>query len=314
MRNQPSKATKGRPTIREIEVLHALIDWRKTTSAAQRLGWSQPAVSRLLAQLEHKVGRSLFRREGGRLHATPEGLRLYQLTQPVLNVLDRLDQAVSIATDEPLRIIAPATLGTNFLPSLVASFLSAQPGLDIQFESGTSVDVLAQVADGNVDLGIVDSQASHPSLKLIPFRRAILHVVLRADDPLALRKVLSPEDLADKSLVALSRRFQTRGAVERAFLDAQIEFKIAAEVSTTALAVELVRNGVGVSIINPFPMASVVRDTELRFVPFMPELVLDSVFVLSDFRPASSGAMLFMKHVFACQTPDSFSQCLGGLE
>jgi DNA-binding transcriptional LysR family regulator len=141
-----------------------------------------------------------------------------------------------------------------------------------------------------------------------------LHVVLRADDPLASRKILSPEDLAEKPLVALSRRFQTRGAVERAFLDAQTEFKIAAEVSTTALAVELVRNGVGVSIINPFPMASVVRDTELRFVPFVPEFVLDSVFVLSDFRPASSGAMQFMKHVFACQTPDRFSQCLGGLE
>ena len=65
-------STSGRrpPSLRELEVLQAMIATRKTVAAAQMLGISQPAVSRALAALEAHVGRPLFAREGGRLVPT----------------------------------------------------------------------------------------------------------------------------------------------------------------------------------------------------------------------------------------------------
>ena len=58
---------RRRPSLRELEVLQAMIATRKTVAAAQMLGISQPAVSRALAALEADVGCALFARQGGRL-------------------------------------------------------------------------------------------------------------------------------------------------------------------------------------------------------------------------------------------------------
>jgi DNA-binding transcriptional LysR family regulator len=67
-----------RPSFRELEALHALVEARKTTSAAHKIGVSQPAISRAIQDLEHRVGKALFRREGGRLVPTADGILLYQ--------------------------------------------------------------------------------------------------------------------------------------------------------------------------------------------------------------------------------------------
>ncbi|WP_291634202.1 LysR family transcriptional regulator, partial [Bosea sp. (in: a-proteobacteria)] len=78
------------PSLRELEILQAMIATRKTVAAAQMLGISQPAVSRALAALEAHVGRPLFMREGGRLVPTGDAFALEAEAQPIFDALERL--------------------------------------------------------------------------------------------------------------------------------------------------------------------------------------------------------------------------------
>ena len=78
------------PSLRELEVFRATISAGSATSAAQRLGISQPSVSRALAQIEQRVGMILFLRQNGRLVPTAEALALNNELEDVFESLDRV--------------------------------------------------------------------------------------------------------------------------------------------------------------------------------------------------------------------------------
>lgn len=296
-----------RPSLRELEVLRALIATRKTTSAAQRLGISQPAVSRAIAGLERRTGRALFRREGGRLVPTADALLLYEQVAPIFATLERLERAPwATGGGAPLRLAAPATLAHAFLPKLVAAFAREAGGLPVQVEIGTTMDVIASVADGNVDLGITDTGAPHASVKLEPFRRSSAHLVLGVDHPLAARAAIGPADLDGVDLIVLTRRFAVRTIFDRLMMDAGAEPTIVFEVATAAMAYELVRAGVGVALLNPFPLAF-TADPGVVFRPFEPAVAFQTSFVVSAAVPLPPVARRFMEFVRTRQPDDGLS-------
>src|SRR5579883_1992785 len=59
--------------IRQIEIFRAVASSLSVTTAARRLGISQPAVSKYLRLLSEELGFALYRRQGGRIVLTPEG-------------------------------------------------------------------------------------------------------------------------------------------------------------------------------------------------------------------------------------------------
>jgi DNA-binding transcriptional LysR family regulator len=302
-----------RPTFRELEALHALVEARKTTAAAHKLGVSQPAISRAIHDLEQRLGRVLFRREGGRLHATSDGVRLYDESRPIFAALERLGQAASVEGEEhALRIIAPPTLAHCFLPGLLAGYAAEQPRVRLHIEVGTTNDVIAKVADGAFDVGIADSHGAHPSLIYEPFRRTSAHIAMSAGHALAALAEVGPADIAGQPFVALTRRFPSRGALERIMADAGQRLQIAVEVATSSLAYELVRAGTGLALINPFPVASLREDDGVVLRPFAPRVTYECVFVRSAAGPVSAPARALMDHVRRRQPADRYSELLRG--
>lgn len=288
-------------------MLRALIATRKTTSAAQRLGISQPAVSRAIAGLELRTGRALFRREGGRLVPTADALLLYEQAAPIFAALERLERAPWAAGDgAPLRLSTPPTLAHAFLAPLVAAFSRENASRPVQIEVGTTMDVIANVADGNVDLGITDTGEPHASVKLEPFRRSSAHLVLRTDHPLAGRAVIRPGDLDGVDLIVLTRRFAVRTVFDRLMMDAGAEPRIVFEVATAAMAYALVRAGVGVALLNPFPLVF-DADPLVVFRPFEPAVAFRTSFVVSAAVPLPPVARRFMEFVRARQPDDGLS-------
>jgi DNA-binding transcriptional LysR family regulator len=296
-----------RPTFRELEALHALIESRKTTSAASRLGVSQPAVSRAIQQLESRLGKALFSREGGRLSPTQDGIALYQQSLPIFAALSGLGRPAEEASEtRPVLMIAPPTVAHRFLPEIVAAFMREEPGVRMQIEVGTTSDVISQVADGRFDLGITDGQVNHPALVFEPLRRAYAHVILRADDPLAEKAELGPMDLHRQPVIALTRRFLIRSTLERLFMDAGAEPEVMMEAATSAIAYELARAGVGKAIINPFPV-SLRADPDMAIRLFVPRASFETCFVLPSAAPPPARTRRFMDFLKSRQREDGYS-------
>ena len=291
---------RRRPSLRELEVLIAVIETGKTTAAAHRLGVSQPAVSRALVQLETAVGRRLFERQGGRLLATPDAVALAAEAGPIFSILARISSRDRRASDAgSLRIVAPPTVAHRFLDRIVPAFATDHPETRVHIEVSTSSDVINAVAEGQADVGVADTVFHHPGVRRLGFLQTEAQAVLPGDDPLASAPFVTPADLAGRPFVALTRRFSSRALVERAFEDARARLQIVAEVATSAIVVQLVAAGMGggrgVGVVNPFP-AAMRPDDAVRFVPFRPEIGYETAFLVSAGRP-SEAAMRFMDHV-----------------
>lgn len=305
MRNGGAERDK-RPSFRELEALHALVEARKTTSAAAKLGVSQPAISRAIHDLEKRLGKQLFHREGGRLVPTADGILLYQQSLPIFETLAGLGRGGNERSSDPVRIIAPPTIAHRFLPEIIAGFLQAEPKIRVLLEVGTTSDVIASMADGKYDFGITDAQLHHPAIVFEPFRRSSAHAILRTDHPLAEKAELTLGDLKGQRFIALTRRFSVRSMLDRIFMDGGGGPEIVAEAATSAIAYELVRRGLGITIINPFPVAF-ANDPAIAIRPFHPKASFESCFVLSTQGPPPQQARRFMDFLRHHQRDDGYT-------
>lgn len=287
-------------TLRELEVLRALVQSGTTRAAADRLGISQPAVSRAVAQLEARLKRALFRREGGRLVPLAEALAVDAELDPVFAALGRIEHAATRAPDPsvPLRIAAPPTIAHRFLPGPVGDFLRAHPGVPVNVDVLSSDLLVTQVAEGRVDVAMSDVEPSHAGVRAEPFRTTEAVCLMRREHPLAAREWVGPGDLDGAEFIALTRRHSARVAIDAVFAAAGVRCQIVIETATSVSASEYVREGLGLTLVNPFPVAWRL-DPALAVRPFRPGIALRSSFLLpSGVRPGAA-ALAFMALVRA---------------
>lgn len=295
------------PTLRELDVLRAMVATRKTVAAAAMLGISQPAVSRIISTLEERLGLVLFTRSGGRLTPTSDAFMLEAEATPIFAALERLTHWPSRAREGGmLRIMTVPTIGQCLLPGMIAGFRMQAPDVKIGIDITTSNDVIAAVADRRADIGIVDTPAHHPSVRVEMFRESVAHVVMKEDDPLGAKHQLGVADIADRPVVALSGRFAARAEAERAFAAAGKPFDVGVEVSTVMLAAEMVRAGMGVSLLNPFPL-SLTGMAGLAARPFSPSISYRTCLMFPATGGVSTLARRFADHVKAAQPEDGLT-------
>jgi DNA-binding transcriptional LysR family regulator len=290
----------------EYQALRALMQSGTTSRAAVRLGLSQSAVSRSISSLEARTGRLLFERDNGRLRPTGEAVRLNRRLDQLFDALDRIDGPLP-PERESLRLIAPPTYAHRFLVTQIAGFLKANPNYFISLEVAPSDEVIRGILDERFDLGLTAVDLSREGVKLTPFRVSSAVCVMPKDHALAGRDAVRPEDLHDLPLIALTHRHARRAQLEKVLLAARSEPRIVAEVSTTFAAVDLAREGLGVTIVNPFPIFN-YRSADMEFRPFASQISYRSFFVTSDRRQLTSIARAFMRHLRLHIPKDPFSQ------
>ncbi|CTQ32749.1 LysR substrate-binding domain-containing protein [Jannaschia rubra] len=283
-------------TLRELEVLHALIRTGTAMNAARSLGISQSAVSRRLAQLEDRLGLALFTRAGGRLVATPEAFAINEQLGPVFATLGRIvnhAREPRTAHRGTLSIVAPPTIAHRFLPGRIAAFRKRNPELHISLEVIASDSLITGIAECRFDVGLTDTQPAHDGITSEPLIATQAICILPGAHHLADRDVIRPEHLEGEAFVALSRRHSSRVAIDRTFERAGVRRHIAIETATSVSAMEFVRDGLGVSLVNPFPIVHQIgRGVAVR--PFLPEIAYTTSFLLPSSRAPTAAAVDFI--------------------
>ena len=287
-------------TLRELEVVKALVETGKSTSAARRLGLSQPAVSRALAQLEAELGRQLFDRVGGRLVPTADALAVNAELGPIFAALARIRNRSDRSANHSgvFRVAAPPTIAHRFLPPWIARFTKANPSLEILFEVLSSDALVTGVAEARFDVAIADTEPSHEGVRTDLLLATEAICVLPARHRLAERPSIAPQDLEGEPFVSLTRRHSARIAVDRVFERAGVERKIVIETATAVSAAEFVREGLGVALLNPFPIVHQLG-TGIVVRPFAPTVPYRTSFLMPSSRPLSPAAADFMEMIRA---------------
>jgi DNA-binding transcriptional LysR family regulator len=223
------------------------------TGAAAVLGRTQPAISRLLKELEADIGFALFERAKGRMAPTPEGRLFFEELQRAFAGFERI---ASVAAEirqgrrGTLRVAAmPAA--ASFLPRVVRRFTGANPGTAVALRVLPSTDVARLVQTQDCDLGVVEGALSPPALTTERRYAIPCAVVMPAGHPLADRPRLGLRDLAREDFVALSPHGSSIGAQLEALLAREgVECRTRAETHLTHIVSALVLEGVGIGVVD----------------------------------------------------------------
>ena len=284
-------------SIRELRALHAIINQQSITAAAAMLGVSQPAVSRTIAVLEARLGRPLFQRGGRSIVPTEEALRLNERVMPLLAALDDLRAEGGGLRPGQLRLVAPPAFANGFLQGAIANFSRLHPMIDFQLEVRSSDVVFGEVAEGLADLGISDMSLETRNVIRRPLCVSDAACFLPADHALAQSATLNVSDLAGLDLIALSRRHLARQKLDRLLGEAGLSApRVRVETSTTLSALAFVQAGLGVAVMNPFPIALQLTPGVVA-VPLAGDIEYVTSFLLPPSGPVRRSADRFMRHL-----------------
>lgn len=145
--------------LRHLEALGAVADEGSVTRAAARLHVTQPALSRTIRQLEHRLGATLFDRSSTGVAPTPTGRQVLQDARAALASVDRM-RAVASRTRRPL-VLGYSWGAAGRMPAdLVASWRVEHPDRPVTWRR---VDHrLAGLVDGSTDVALVRGPVAAP--------------------------------------------------------------------------------------------------------------------------------------------------------
>jgi DNA-binding transcriptional LysR family regulator len=191
----------------EIEVFLALAEELHFGRTAERLHMPQPRVSRLVSALERRVGGALFERTSRRVRLTPLGEQLRGQLQPAFqNLTAALDGARATARDTAgvLRIGFSPTSNMAVLTRLTGAFEARNPGCRAVLDGVSNLDPYSALRHGELDVLVNWLAVAEPDLTVGPVLENHNRVLAVAStDPLAARRSVSLEELADRDVALM---------------------------------------------------------------------------------------------------------------
>lgn len=279
---------------RQLEAFNAVMISGSTVRAAELMGVTQPAVSRLIAELEAAVRFALFDRVRGRLVPTPEGELFFREVEASFIGLDRLRVSAANIRDfgtGSLRIASLAATGSILVPAAVRSFRQSNPHTRVMLHITSSTEIRNGVADGLYDFGIAADEIDRSGVDTQLFGNFPGLIAMPPDHPLARQEVITADLLDGQSLIGLAPEDRARQRFDAILAEAGVTPDYVIETPSSATVCELALTGDAVGFVNPL-VAQNERYPGLVLRPFNPR-VLFRAYLL--FPPDSQKSTLVKK-------------------
>ncbi|GLU31616.1 LysR substrate-binding domain-containing protein [Trinickia caryophylli] len=285
--------------LRQLEAFRAVMLCQTVTRASEMLHISQPATTRLIADLEQSLGFALFERVKGRLHPTVEAQALYEEVQRSLVGLDRIARAadeIRALQRGTLQVAAAPAIALAFLPHAIADYLGTHVEANVSLLVHSSRTVVDMVVGQRCDVGIAILAMNHPSAhgeRLISTRMVC---AMPVGHRLCARDTIRPQDLAGERFVAHPRTLDSRLQIDALFAAHGVPVKLQLETQVSQSICAFVEAGAGVSLIDAITAWS-YRGRGVVFKPFEPLLVTDFSVLTPSQRPPALLTRSFVEHV-----------------
>ncbi|AMP37316.1 MULTISPECIES: LysR family transcriptional regulator [Ralstonia solanacearum species complex] len=238
--------------LRQLEAFAAVMSTGSVTAAGKLLGRSQPAISRLIQDLEAEIGYALFTRSGPRVSPTEQGFLLYEDVEHTLISLRQIrTRAEEIARGEarPLRLAATSALAAGLLPAALAD--DAELSRHIQIRSASPEQVVHAVLTGAADLGLSSLPLEHRGVTVHWIGEAACVAALRTGDPLAAGDRVALADCGGRRIVTMHNPYRLRRRLDQALAQAGVTLSELIETNASLNALTAVRAGLGVALLEP---------------------------------------------------------------
>jgi len=176
--------------------------------AAERLNISQPPLSRMIQQIENDLGVLLFERTKRSVILTSAGLELLQDAKQMVLQMQTVKKRFSVfgkGETGTLKIGYVGAVMHTELPTLLSTFVTKYPQINLQFEEQPNNNLLHGLNNGTLDIAFVRTWLPSENLyeKVILFEPFV--AVLPSTHPLAKKQKVAVKDLKDENFITFTR-------------------------------------------------------------------------------------------------------------
>jgi DNA-binding transcriptional LysR family regulator len=236
----------------DLRVFLAVSDEQSVSRGAHKCHLASSSVSLRIKNLEDAVGTLLFTRVARGVVLTQAGRVMAEHVRRCIAQLEQMHtdlQPYTLGLIRHVNLLANNNAISSYLPDDLARFFSLYPEVRIHLEERLSMDIVAAVAAGRADLGVVAANNGHPDLVFIPYKEDQLVLLVPHGHTLSQQQSLRFSDCLNQPFISLQS-----GAALHTFLVNHAmalgdRLDVRVQVSGYRAIARLVASGAGIGIV-----------------------------------------------------------------
>ena len=256
--------------VRHLRLIETVAREGGITKAANRLHLTQSALSHQLRDIEEKLGTPLFIRLNKKMLLTQAGERLLNAAPLVLDELRRAEEdirQIALHREGMLRISTECYTCYHWLPAVLKPFQEVFPRVEVRIVAEATRRPIEALLDGRLDLAITSGATRNRKLTFKPMFRDELVVITSPQHPFALRPYVTAKDLAAEHLLVYALPNEELTVFQKVLVPAGVKPKQVSRVELTEAIIEMVKAGLGISVMARWAVAPHLEAGTLRALP-----------------------------------------------
>lgn len=288
---------------RQLLSFRAVMVTGSMTGAGKILHLSQPAVTRLIKDLERELDLPLFTRTGVAVKPTQQALELFREVERYFNGVDRIVETARYLRNRRggrLRIAAMSTLSSRTLPEAIHRFKQIEPELDFYIHSDTSHHIIDAVQRNEFDIGFGRVPTERTDIEHLPMPTSSAICLVPRHHRLAAKESISVTDLHQEQLISLGTSSLLRLQIEAALESAGIRGGTVIQTLFSNTVPSYVARGLGIGVTDIFSVLGADR-MNIVMRRFTPELTFDfsAIYPRSEHSALANAFARMMRSVIA---------------
>ena len=232
-------------------IFYVVANNKNITKAANELNISQPAISKLIKNLEEALGGELFVRTKRGVVLTSEGKEFYEYIKNAIeyitNAENKFSELINLESGT-IRIGVSATLTKEFLLPYLSKFHEMYPKINIEIVTNLSDELFCKLRNGLIDLVVLNlsSKSYGDDINIIKCKEIHDCFVVNCKYLELTSKTLSIKEINNYPLILQTRGSNTRNFLDNFAKENKITLKPNIELASYTLVVEFAKNGFGI--------------------------------------------------------------------
>jgi DNA-binding transcriptional LysR family regulator len=277
--------------------------------AGERLHLSPPAVFAQIHQLEVELGEKLYERAGRKLALTPSGRILLEHCRRLILVHDEAVGAVrdlSGLQRGSLYLGCGPHISVSIVPHLLRAYLSKHPNVELRLITGNDHMLFEDLHAGKVDLILMNLPVDAADLVQDPLWRYEMVFVVPPEDPAANQATISAAELSTRPFILYQRSVVIESAIRQFCVEVGFEPRVVMQNDQADSIKELVKLGLGISLLPLWSVSDDVRRGALRTLRLANRQlfsVTGLIYRKSSHQPMAVRALLNVAHQWKAWLP-----------
>ena len=245
-------------TLRQIEVIRAIMVTGTVGGAARLLNVSSPGISRVMKHAESTLGIRLFSRKNGRYSPTREAHDIFSHINGVYDKVEDLQfiiKRLKRGADAELRIGSVPSISNVMVPRAIADVKHSFPNLLIDVDILKIEDAINYLLLGKGEVVAVSHMIEHPMLTCEPLAKGRLLCIVPEDHALAKRERISAHEIVAYPLIGIDPNDPYGHIMASIFSEHALSYEVSIRARFGSTVCALVTNGLGIAVIDEFTLA-----------------------------------------------------------